>query len=96
MFPTSSMPENIYFFKIAGERAYREFKSHTDDKVEAAKQWYRSYIPNLSSHEMARLISLCGVVGKGTPLVICMATSATDDADCIRIRILNGITTDSY
>ena len=84
-------PENTYFFKIAGERTYREFKSREEDKIEAAKQWYRSYIPKLSSHELTRLTLRCGEISAGAPLVICMSTSKKGDTDCVRIRFLTGI-----
>lgn len=80
-----------YFFKIAGERNYHEYRTDEEDKIDAAKEWYRQYIPSLSLHEKTRLMLHCGPLNPGDPLVIRMAQEYKGDAYAISIRYLQGI-----
>ncbi len=82
---------HTYYFRIAGELGFHKFETSLDDKIEAAKEWYRSYIPTLCFHEKARLVYRCGAMEPGTPLIIQMSQSAGEDAYCININFLRGI-----
>lgn len=84
-------PKHIYYFRIDGENKYHHYESRHEDKIDAARDWYREYIPSLCEHQLARMLSVCGDVMPGKPVVIQMTSNPETQSYSVRISFASGI-----